>query len=274
MLTARDDLANGEYARAAASLRRMVESTPGLTRSRSLTTAIRKLYAWSLFAQRRDDGTALARCREQIAVLLREDPLAQLDASLYEEGYRRLFDEVRDELRDELARITSQRAVERRRVEVERAARRAEVTRLLTSETVIERSPQRSITLLPFGVGQFINGNERAGWGLLAAELTLAVTCISATSAYVALLQANDNTVVAGSARGNAIEATYWTSILSGGLLAATALTGSLQAFAAWRPERAVTRPRPLPSSLQGVQISVYPMPLQGGAGALLGGRF
>lgn len=234
---------------------------------------MRKLYAASLYALRAD-GRSLAECRAQVAELLREDPYARLDATQFEEGYRRLFEEVATELRDELDRITNERVAERRRLEEERAARRALGMRILTTETVVQRSPPRALTLAPFGTGQFVNGDAGAGWALLATEVTLAVGCLTATSLYAALLAERDVNVTAGSSRGNAIEAAYYTSVISGGVLAVTAIAGAAQAWATWRPERLVTRPRELPRGLQGVQISLSPWGIDRGAGLLLGGRF
>ncbi|MFO0628246.1 MAG: hypothetical protein U0325_21920 [Polyangiales bacterium] len=274
VMLARDTLSNGDYALAASMLRRLIDLAPTHAQLTAVLPTLRKMYAAALFAQRNSNAQNLQQCRAQLTTLLREDPTALLDGSLYEDGLRRLFDEVREELRDELARITTQRVVDRRRAEEERIARRALAMQLLTSETVVQRSAPRMLTLLPFGLGQFVNGNPTAGWARLATEGTLALASLGTASAYAILQAERDGLVVQGSARGNAIEATYWTATITGGALLVSALIGGLQAFAAWRPERVVTRTRTLPEGLQGVQISVAPWASDHATGAVLGGRF
>lgn len=177
-------------------------------------------------------------------------------------------------MRDELDRLTTERADARRRAEQERATRRALAMRLLTTETVLERSPPRTLTLVPYGAGQFVNGNLAAGWALLATELALTVGCITTTSLYASLLSERDATVVQGSSRARTIEALYYTSVVGGSVLAAVAISGAIQAWVTWRPERAVTRERRLPPGLDGVQISVSPWGSGDAAGAVVGGRF
>lgn len=273
-MLARDTLSNGDYALAGSMLRRLIDLAPAHSQLSAVLGTLRKMYAAALYAQRNNNPQNLRACREQLATLLREDPTTLLDGSLYEDGLRRLFDEVREELRDELTQLTTQRVVERRRAEEERAARRALALRLLTNETVVLSSAPRVLTLLPFGVGQFVNGNPNAGWALLATEATLALASLATASAYATLQAERDSQVVQGSARGNAIEATYYTAVITGGALALIAGVGGFQAFFAWRPERSVTRPRALPGGLQGVQISLAPWAGERAAGAVLGGRF
>lgn len=273
-MLARDTLSNGDYALAGSMLRRLIDLAPTHTQLSAVLGTLRKMYAAALYAQRNSNPQHLRACRDQLTTLLREDPTALLDGSLYEDGLRRLFDEVREALRDELAQLTTQRVVDRRRAEEERAARRALTLRLLTTETVVTSSAPRVLTLLPFGVGQFVNGNANAGWALLVTEGTLALASLATASAYAALQAERDNLVVQGSARGNAIEATYYTATITGGVLLVSAVVGGLQAYLAWRPERTETRPRALPEGLQGVQISVAPWASDHAAGAVLGGRF
>lgn len=232
-------------------------------------SAVRKVYAAALYASGR-----AAEAREEVRRLLREDPSARLDTAQYDPGFAHLFDEVALDLRDELERITTERADARRRAEQERASRRALAMRILTTESVVERSPPRALTLIPFGTGQFVNGSAGAGWALLAAELALSVGCVTTTSLYAALLSERDATVIAGSSRARTLEALYYTSLVGASVLAVTAIAGSVQAYFAWRPERVVTRERRLPQGLDGVQISLSPWASGEGGGVALGGRF
>lgn len=249
-------------------------SIPTSTQLAPISTTVRKYYAATLYALRNSEARALPECREQVAALLREDPYARLDSSQFEEGFRRLFEDIAREMRDELDRLSTERADARRRAEQERAQRRALAMRILTTESVVERAPPRMLTLVPYGVGQFVNGNYGAGWALLATELTLTVGCVTTTSLYAALLAERDANVIAGSSRARTLEALYWTSIVGGGVLAATSIAGALQAYFSWRPERVVTRERRLPQGLDGVQISAAPWATGEAAGASLGGRF
>lgn len=273
-MAARDSLSNGDYALAGSMFRRLIDIAPAHPQLLAVMTTLRKLYAAALFAQRGANPQNLRECREQLAALLREDPSALLDGPIYEDGLRHVFDDVRQELRDELARLTTERVVERQRLDEARAARRALALRTLTTETVVLSSAPRVLTLLPFGAGQFVNGNTGAGWALLVSQGTLALASLGAASAYATLQAERDPYVTENSPRGNAIVATYYTAVISGGVLVVAAVAGALQAYLAWRPERTVTRPRELPRALQGVQISLAPWAIEGAGGAVLGGSF
>lgn len=230
---------------------------------------MRKVYAAALYASGR-----APEARDEVRRLLREDPSARLDTAQYDPGFAHLFDEIALSLREELDRITAERADARRREEESRLARRALAMRILTSESVVERSPPRALTLLPYGVGQFVNGSAGAGWALLATQLALTVGTVTTTSLYAALLSERDPTVIAGSSRARTLEALYYTSLVGSSVLAVTAIAGVIQAYATWRPERVITRERPLPRALDGVQISLSPWGSGDGGGLAMGGRF
>ena len=101
------------------------------------------------------------------------------------------FFDVRARLRARLASIRADQArVEqeaRERVEAERQREAARVAMLekLASEEIVRQRASRWIALLPFGVGQFQNGQDALGGLLLATEAALVVG--SGISAGIAL---------------------------------------------------------------------------------------
>lgn len=145
------------------------------------------------------------------------------------------------------AALAAQRAAEEERRWL------AEVTKLAGSETVVERR-SRVLAFVPFGVGQFQNGD--VGWGIFfAASQTLAGgASIGFAVAHSYYVNFDRNTVnpqtgekvipdelhalAEGAALGNQIAFGTW---------AALVVAGIVQANVAFEPEVVKTRDRPVP---------------------------
>jgi hypothetical protein len=165
------------------------------------------------------------------------------------------FLRVRQSLYEEIKRAEEKRvALARRASEVQAAreaeenARVAELERLASREVVVVRN-RRLVALVPFGVGQFQNGDEGLGWVFLTSEAALAATALTSLGmqTYLSLeasrLRNPDN---------NSVLKT-WSTLLnvSSYALFAVATAGIVQAQVSFVPEMREERYRPLPARLR-----------------------
>jgi len=162
---------------------------------------------------------------------------------------------------------------EKAKLETERqkqVLRLAMLEKLATTEVVVERH-SRWLSLVPFGVGQFQNGQTAEGWLFLTAEGLLAAgTIVASGFAYVYEEQAWTYHQQGNSAAQSAYSsAAHWAAItddvLVGGLVL-TALGGIIHAEATYVTEKVQTRKREIPP------LSLTPIVGPTGIGVL--GRF
>lgn len=185
-----------------------------------------------------------------------------------------LYDEIRraEEVRLRKARAESERRIEQERAEGERIL---ELERLATQELVITKN-RRWIAFLPFGAGQFQNGNDGLGWVFLTNEAVLGATALTSLAVYSHFdarareLQNPSN---------NAVVDTWFTlfKVTSYSFFAVAAL-GVLEAQLSFVPEVRERRVRPLPPKLQRKTSFTGLQPMVGAeaGGVLLGisGKF
>jgi TM2 domain-containing membrane protein YozV len=161
-------------------------------------------------------------------------------------------------LRDKLAAMQAEKVrraqEEKAKLEAERqkqVLRLAMLEKLATSEVVVERH-SRWLSLVPFGVGQFQNGQTAEGWLFLTAEgLFAAGTVVAAGYAYAYEEQAWKYHEQGNSAAQSAYtSAAHWAAItddvLAGGFVLAAA-AGIIHAEATYVPERVQVRKREIP---------------------------
>ena len=158
-----------------------------------------------------------------------------------------LYDEIRlaEEAKLRKVREDFERRIARERAENERVR---ELERLATQEVIITKN-RRWLAFLPFGVGQFQNGNDGLGWVFLTSEAVLGATALTSLGVYSHFdarareLQNPDN---------NAVVDTWFTlfKVNSYSFLAVAAL-GILEAQLSFVPEVREQRVRPLPPKLQ-----------------------
>jgi hypothetical protein len=166
--------------------------------------------------------------------------------------------DARSRLRDTLTRMQSERVqreqADKAKAELARqraALRLAMLEKLAGEERVVDRN-SRWMALLPFGVGQFQNGQDGAGWVFLSAEALLLVSSgvAAAVSVYDqgqsndALLRQDDAAALVYNE--NARTAAYVNAALAGGFLL-TAIGGVVHAQLTFVPERITMRRRDLP---------------------------
>jgi hypothetical protein len=169
------------------------------------------------------------------------------------------FIDARTRLRDRLAALQAEQVrkvqEEKAKAEAERqkaVARLAMLEKLASTEIVVERH-SRWLALVPFGVGQFQNGQDTLGWAFLSGELLLAVASFGAAGVSVYeqaqandALQRHDAQTIAVDYEQRAQLAAIVGDLFGAGFFAA-ALGGVVHAQLTFVPERVETRKREIP---------------------------
>jgi tetratricopeptide (TPR) repeat protein len=146
----------------------------------------------------------------------------------------------------------AQAAQARLEEEKQRQARRlAMLEELAKTEVVVERH-SRWLALVPFGAGQFQNGQTTEGWLFLIGEGLLGGGSIVASSlSYYYLRQAYDLQSRANFSTANGYDQASRLSAVTADVLAGafvlSAVAGIVHAQATFVPEKVEARPRPLP---------------------------
>jgi tetratricopeptide (TPR) repeat protein len=213
-------------------------------------------YAACLLA----DGNS-ERADEQFRAALEANPLmAAPDPVLFPGQVRDLFFKVKADFLEAIRRVQDEK-LERARLESVERARRAQQERervrrleaIAATEGVVSLN-RRWVSALPFGVGQFQNGDDVLGTFFLATEVLLAAGCISATAVELNTHhQAEGGRAVYPSAApfNERLQLAHRIELGSGIGLIAMALIGIVQAQVAFVPEVVVgTRARQLPGQL------------------------
>ncbi len=166
----------GDYAQAAKLLSQLVET--GRFESPALRAEAYKLLGLALFYQGRK-GEAYSAFREYLYL----EPDAELDPFYYPPAAVSFFDSVKKEEEKNLAPLRAQKHAEQdaqKKAAAEQAEKRRQADleedrrRLLTLQPNIERRVvQREfwVTMMPFGIGQFQNGDRTLGITLAIAEV-------------------------------------------------------------------------------------------------------
>lgn len=252
---ARQAYEEGDYGAAAALLEHMVGGEVPRVRNHALALESRKyLAATYLFLGRR------AEAEEQFVRLLRAEPDYPLDPAAFPAEVLALFREVK-------ARLVAEREAEaRRRAQAAEAAREAELARMiaereritqleaLAQTETVERVNTRWVAMLPFGAGQFQNGDQRLGYFFLASEVLTFGLGVGSYYAHEALRH-KDTTVTVGEdpsteqaivRRAKAWRMVNWVSTSVFGTLCIVGITDAMVRF---QPVVRTTRARPLPES-------------------------
>lgn len=203
--------------------------------------------------------------------LLLERPEYEPDPLGFPSSVINTFIELRASLRDKLVaekeRLVRE-AIERKAreaAEKERQAKRlARLEKLAAEETVVSKS-SRWVALLPFGVGQFQNGQVTLGWSLLITEAVLGLAAVGHVPFYLANKLDGDVAHTEGRfferdqyyARARDIQVSQW---IVSGTAALVAVAGIVHAQLTYVPEHSSTRPRTKES--QAVRVSPTFAPL------------
>ena len=210
----------------------------------------RVLDAASLIALKRP---ALADA--QIEIVLRQNPAYAPSPALFPQEVVDRLTEVRGRLREELDKLAEQQAHEalKRRLADQQARDLQEkwitdLQRLAGQERRIEVN-SRWIAALPFGVGQYQNGDTRLGALFTASEVVLAgslVTSYVIAQGYASYDRSRCDKVCLADTESK-FNAALLVNRISFGALIGVGIAGILQAQIAFVPEKVTTVPRALP---------------------------
>lgn len=250
-----------DWANAVTALEGLVGGeTPTLDNPALVIEARKYLAATYVFLGREESA------RAQFERLLREEPTYALDAAQFPREVVDLFEQVR-------IRLVEIRAAEARRAELEaeNTGLQEENTRLqnaLSEELVVEVARSQWLVQLPFGIGQFENGEEGLGAFFLATEalLTAALATTGGLRTYYAdqlimVLTPIEHDQPAIEQLTSAIDILEIVNWSSAGALLLLATIGVVQANVAYHPTRTVRVPRSPPPISANVQIT--PLSLQ-----------
>lgn len=221
--------------------------------NRALVLESRKYLAASyLFVGKKDSAS------KQFVRLVREDPTYQLDPLAFPEEVQKTFAEARQQVEQERiaaeeAKKQAQAAASKRKTSAT-LDDREKLRRVLTlAETErVERLHSRWIALVPFGVGQFQNGDP--GWGTffaLSEGITAAVNILS-YFLHDSLKGQRPAPDMLGEARF-AESAFRYSNQVSFTLLAGLVLAGVIDAQVRYQPIEKEIRNKPLPEDLRNV---------------------
>jgi hypothetical protein len=241
-----------KYDDAEARLRALLDPSTGTLKDADSIADARMYLGASLLAHgKKADAEAVF---EQ---LLRDKPDYQPDSlRVTLQAIDALID-VRSRMREELATILADRVrqaqEEKARIENERkraALRLAMLEKLASEETVVHVN-SRWLALVPFGVGQFQNGQTVLGWTFLASQSLLVIgSAISQVVTTYNVNQMNDAIQTRSSTAAgyhDRAEAAFWATDLFTAGFAIVAIAGIIHAEATFVPEYVEIRPRPLP---------------------------
>ncbi len=242
-----------KYDEADARFFNMLDPEHGTLHDRLLIKQARMYWAATQLALHRD-----AEADAQFEIILTEDHEYEPDPLAFSTDVVNAFIDARARLHakiDAAAREKYRLAAERRanaEAAKQREAARIKMLERLAREVEVTEKHSRWVALLPFGVGQFQNGQRRAGWFFLVTESLLVATGLATVPFYyVDLAQAHDvyTTPTASVAqqyldRANVVR---YVNLSAYGGLALTAIVGAIQAEAAYVPNPVRIEPRSVP---------------------------
>ena len=269
------------YAEAEERLRVLVDPKTGL-KELSLLSQARMYLGAVLLAQGTRDPAV-----EVFEKLILEDPAFEPDPLSFRSDVINTFYDVRAQLQEKIrqAAQTSARLEAERRAKAEDERRKqeawlAKIKQMATEEKITVRN-NRLVAFLPFGAGQFQNGDPVLGWTFLVTEAALVVGTGITVPMYAYnrgraedVASTNDfRTAQLYQDRADNIRTVNLSFV---GALAALAITGVVQANLVYVPETVETKKRDLPAVSRLVPI-VTPVARSEGSttpdGALLGVR-
>lgn len=259
---ARDAYDSGDFALAQARFEVLVGGETPQLRTPSLISESRKYLAASyLFLSDR------TRAEEQLVLLVRGDPNADVDPLVFPREVATLFRTIRGPVIEEMRAQEAARAreAEERRLraaeDAERAAERLRQLERLASEEVIRTEHSRFVASIPFGVGQFQNGHSTLGVVFLASESALLAANIVTYLAQLSLPRRDSLGRLPGGfdeARLNQTEmALSIASYATLGVFLAVALVGVIDAHVRMVPVQEERRVRELPEELRTSTVDV-----------------
>lgn len=252
--SARAAYESGEYQRAANSLEALL---PRLQSQILVREARKYLGAAYVYLDRREAA------REQFAQLLRDDPDYPLDPLRFPRAIQELFESVRERLRAERREAEARSELERRLRQAEQRASR--LIAFAEEEIEVAVPNSRWIAAIPFGVGQFQNGDDGLGWFFLLSQAACVGVAIAATFWHDAIQVQIEEARARGDVGGAVAEGNRflrvalvlnWSAL---GAAAVLGMAGVLQAQLDFVEARRVRRRREVPPELRGSEDGAEP---------------
>lgn len=196
------------------------------------------------------------------------------------------FIRVRDQMSAEI-REQEQKAIEKAQLEAaakvkrdnEQWAQMLKLERLARQEVVVERH-SRGIALVPFGAGQFQNGNRTLGWTFLISEAVLGAGALTSLAVHANISNQVDRLYANSQTPAPDVKDRQRTWYFAMGACTygflGMALVGIVEGQLSFVSEVKHVRDRPLPRELQSKWPSLRPEVAIGAGGVSLGvrGRF
>lgn len=241
------------YGDAESRLRALLDTRTGSLKDPDNVADARMYLGATLLAENKNDEAA-----STFEGLLIERPDYQADPLRVSLEAIDALTDARARVRDKLDAIQAERVrktqEEKARLESDRqkqALRLAILEKMASTETLVERH-SRWLALVPFGVGQFQNGQTADGWLFLTGEglLVSASVVASGLSLYYqehAFTAAENDNASSVSAYEKLAKWSAITDDLLVGALALTVVGGVIHAEATFVPEKVQTRKRDIP---------------------------
>lgn len=230
----------GSYAEVIELLRPLLYPTNRLKNRPQLLQAHKMLGISYVFERNR------SRAEESFLAILAEKPKYQLDPLVDPPAAVRVFNQVKLRSREMLRKIDEAQRREEARRAAERKRRAKEIEQLRKAarraNTVIERTRVKHsywLNFLPFGVGQFQNGQLLKGFILMGLQAALGGLSLGM---FVGLLAAYPNLTTELREDTTLPQTLNTVQIVSGSLFFATVLYGIVDALFYYRPEDVTVR--------------------------------
>jgi tetratricopeptide (TPR) repeat protein len=246
------ELAKGRYAYSAhsyedadAAFRVMLDPKAGTLHDAVLVNEARMYWGATLIALGRSEDAI-----QQFEAILAVDSKYEPDPAVFPVQVGYVFIDTRARFQEKARQLFEQQAQrDKQRKEWEEASKKAMVERLrqlekLASEDVVMEPHSRWIALIPFGAGQFQNGQTGFGWFLLSTEALLLAGALTTIPIYLTQLhdssaayqQGLQNVPIAQQYLDRANQARI-ANLVFNGALDFTMIAGVVQAQIVFNPE-------------------------------------
>lgn len=188
-----------------------------------------------------------AEAEQQFILLLEAEPNYQLDPVAHPKVAYTAFDQARRRLQRRLQ--AERRADEQQKGKKRQQADRTAMLLQLAQTETVEQRHSRGVAAIPFGVGQFQNGDRALGIAMATLQSTFLATSVATFLLHSSLYDANPAQSELDQARRTerALRATNWVSL---SLFAVLAIAGVIDAQLRFKPSERRTRKRRLPDEL------------------------
>ena len=259
-----------QYDEAEMRLRALLDAKTGTLVDPDKVADARMYLAATLIAEKKND-----EANQLLEQLLTDRPDYQPDPLRVSLEAIDALTDARTRIRDKLAALQAEKVAkaqaEKAKIESERLKQQVRLAQLeqLAGTEIIEHPNSRLLAMVPFGAGQFQNGQTALGWTFLLSEGALALgSGISAGFWYYYVQQEQTGqSAQNGTAEGYRNLAAGWSiagDAMFGGF-AALALIGVIHAQLTFVPETVETRKRPLPPVTLAPTVSLGGLGVVGG---------